>query len=66
MATALGEVNESTVQQGLIGPYDSWTIISNGQLMAPVGHTASQSVHQSHFVVSIRVMTLWTTARALQ
>jgi hypothetical protein len=61
-----GNLGEDTVQEGLTGPYDSWTIISKGQLMAAVGHTASQSVHQSHFTVSIRVMILLTIARASQ
>jgi len=34
--------------------------------MAPVGQTASQSVHQSHSTVPIMVIVLLTIARALQ
>jgi len=52
--------------RALVVSYDSWTIISKGQLIAPLRHTASQSVHQLHFTVSTTVMTLLTTARALQ
>jgi hypothetical protein len=48
------------------GPYDSWPTISNGHVMAPVWHTASQSVHQLHSAVSIMVTTLSTIAKASQ
>ena len=41
-------------------------IISKGQFMAPVGHTASHQVHQPQFPVSMKAMTFPTSTNDLQ
>jgi len=61
-----GKAGESIISRVLDGLYGFGMIISKGQLMAPVGHTISQSVHQSHSTDSVIVTILPIMARALQ
>ena len=53
------------VRRSPLGLYDGGPIISKGHTMAPVWHTASQSVHQSHSGASVNVTTFLTTTSAL-